>query len=136
MGFISQGEKNNKLTREIHSDLYAAVHIPVKNKEEHYKKIDSMMFSRMMTSDQTSHFTVAPLMALKIMISKDGFRDKYLMDHKKEIVADKIVGISEAYVDEIINLVENKSGKELAESLRPIVKNIVIKLDKELYGEG
>jgi hypothetical protein len=127
-------DKETALIKEMHSDLYAAIYMPSDGTKEHYQRIDSMMFSRLMTMHNASHFTVVPLMALKIILSKPGVWSSHMQGIRKEELVRAIIEISKDYVGTIIEVVNNKNNVKTlttVQKLKTLVKNIVLRVDKE-----
>lgn len=134
--YVLNDNNERKLIKEMHSDIYAATHIPSINAKEHYKKIDSMMFSRMMSLHNSTHFTIAPLMALKIMISKPGFWESHMVGLKKERVARELIKVSKSHVGAIIRVADMRDevgSAGIAGELKGVVKKMVVDLNSALY---
>lgn len=123
-----------KLIKEMHSDIYAAVFIPSVSVEDHYNKLDSMMFSRIMSYKAASHFTVAPIMALKILISKAGLWDQYSNEIKKEELARLLTSISKKYIEDIVDIVNNNGAQDQSGTVKAL-KKIVFLMVKDLAVE-
>lgn len=125
-------EKESVLFMEIYSDIFAAMFMPHDNAYDHYKKIDSIMFTRILAYKDVRHFTVAPLMALKILISKPGFLDRYSSVKAKEDLAIKLVKASGLYLTKILDLAQKldlENQDFVAEDLKWIVFDILQDLD-------
>jgi hypothetical protein len=97
--FLSKSK--TRLLREMNSDLFAAIMLNYKDKQIMYKKIDSMMFARILKYQDTSHFTLVPLMVMKTLMKYPGYIA--VNSHsRKEIVIQKIIKATVPYLDDIM----------------------------------
>lgn len=123
-----QDKMEKQFFSEIYSDVFTGVFTPSDNIDDHYKKIDSMMFSRILAHNDHRHFTVVPLMVLKRLISQPGFYDKYSSSKSKQDLVISLVNASGSYLTQILSIVKKlnlNNQSSVADDLQVVVENIL-----------
>ena len=95
-----------RLLREINSDLFAAIMLDYDNQSTIFKKIDSMMYTRILKYQDTIHFTLVPLMVMKIIMHHPNYTNISTF-HQKEIVIQQIIQATIPHLDDIITTNSN-----------------------------
>jgi len=133
ISFSFRSSDQRSLLREMHSDVFAAIMLNYEKKTDIYKKIDSIIYSRALKNADSKHFTIAPLMVLKILMSNKNYQHRSVSHKQKKLIIKSIMDSTTNHLEDIIKIGDNMDAfnqKGSATQLKEIVRLILIDLSK------
>lgn len=131
--FSFRTKSERSLVREMKSDLFAALMLDYPTKSDFYKKIDSIIFSRTLKNSKSKHFTTAPLMALKILMSHPDYSLNFTYNKKIQLL-DALMDSTSPHLKNIIKIgdsTNSKNHEDVAERLKGVVRDILMDISND-----